>query len=276
MLAGIHSAMPRVMTIPDTGVDYDKWWRAGAGRPCVTCAQGDSKEAVAVQSLGPSFFPMRPFGPDRDDRPVRYLLVAMEPSAGWVKGYLREGKDLAKARNFGGQDPRGDAAVQFAAREWLCEPDETFLLTDIAKCAVLNTNEHPASRTASWRYRNCAPILESEAGLFQLKAVIAVGSPVHDALREREWVGRQPLFRVLHFSNVASSHRARLLTTDAERDVDEATVDRYRAFIRGRQAALRQHGPADATVNVSRSAQDLLAVYRKQLGAIKQASAAAI
>jgi hypothetical protein len=214
---------------------------------------------------------MRTFGPDRDGLPVRYLLVAMEPSARWVTRYVRNGKSLDDARNFGGAKPDGDSVLQFAAREWLCADKETFLLTDIAKCAVLNTKDHPAARTASWRWNNCAPIIRQEAALFHLKAVVAVGSGVRDALRGRDWVERQPLFRVLHFSNVAASHRATILGAEADRALDADVVNRYRAFVRERRISLGHREEKDGEMRISSGTRLLLAVYRKQLGDIKAA-----
>lgn len=251
---------------------YNAWWTSGPGG-CVTCTEGNSVDAQTIRTLGVSFFPMRVFGPDRDDRPVRYLLVAMEPSAGWVKRYLKKGKDLADALNFGGAKSQGDSVLQFAVREWLCGDEETFLLTDIAKCAVRSTKEHPASATAPFRWRNCAPILEQEGALFHLRAVIAVGKGVHDELRSRAWIRRYPLFRVLHFSNVAAGHRDRVLSSEAERRIDDETVERYRAFVRERQAAVRKDHQVDSVVKVSHGTKELLAVYRKQLRGIKRAMA---
>jgi hypothetical protein len=249
---------------------HDVWWRSGPS-PCTTCTQGESREAAALRSLGPSFFPMRLFGADRAARPVRYLLVAMEPSAGWVKRYLKQGKSLADAVNFGGAKPGGDSVLQFAAREWLCSENETFLLTDIAKCAVINSKKLPAARTARWRWDNCGRILEQEAQLFQLKAVVAVGAAVREGLRDRKWVDRLPVYRVLHFSNVAASHRDRILTSNEERAVDDPTVSRYCAFVRERQVALRARGVSDERIRVSASTRLLLAVYRKQFADIRRA-----
>jgi len=133
-----------------SGIDerarYREWWRSGPGLPCVLCKQGDSNEAVSIRLQGKSFFPMRIFGPDRTDRPVRHLLVSMEPSEGWFEDFVGSGKSLDEARNFGGTKPGTDSTVQFAARKWLCEADETFLMTDMAKCAVENNKLRPARR----------------------------------------------------------------------------------------------------------------------------------
>lgn len=107
----------------DQRTRYYAWWKSGPGLPCVLCKQGESNQAEAIRRQGASFYPMQVFGPDRRDRPVRHLLVAMEPSEGWFDDFTARGRSLDDAWNFGGTKPGTDSAVQFAARTWLCTDD---------------------------------------------------------------------------------------------------------------------------------------------------------
>src|SRR5437868_1313906 len=112
---------------------YDAWWASGPGRPCETCKFGTSDHAQSIREQGPSFYPMHNFGPDRASLPVRYLFVGQEPSESGFDRKLHKGADAEASRNYAGTAGTGsiDSALQFAAREWLCAPDETFLLTDM-------------------------------------------------------------------------------------------------------------------------------------------------
>lgn len=261
------------MAILDERARYDRWWGA-APALCTRCLEGGSASADALRSLGPSFFPMRNYGPDRHDLPVRYLLVGMEPSGGGYERQLAKGKDPRFARNFGATKPKQDSPLQFAAREWLCGTGETFLLTDMAKCATRDTKMLPAKVTQQFRWTNCASILEEEAALFSIRAVIAVGGKVGLALRKRRWTAHQPLFAILHFSWRAAAFRKRMLATDAERSIDDDVVDRYRLFMQERRNLLKSQGDKrkSGVSRIPEGAKTLLAVYRKQFACIRQAT----
>lgn len=263
---------------PGDRARYDAWWLAAVG-PCVTCKSGSSTDAVAIRGQGESFRPMRNFGPDRD-LPVRYLLVGMEPSEGWSQRPKRQDRDPDESRNFGGLSH--DGILQFAAREWLCRSDETFLATDMAKCP---TRASIAGATQGYRWTNCAEHLEREAALFKLRAVVTVGTGVYAKLKRRPWAAGLPLFNVLHYSPLAASHRSGLLVSEEDRNLGNLPVDRFTDFLDERRAALRAikaqyrgvAGDDSVTTGdgprrgVSRGTKMLLAVYRKQFGAIRRA-----
>lgn len=235
--------------------------------PCERCKQGRSPEARIILDQGTSFFPARVFGPDRSDRAVRYLMVAMEPSEGWIDAFEEKGNDFRDWTNLAGAKPEADATVQFAAREWLCDDGETFLMTDIAKCPAAN-----ATRTQSYRWDKCDPILEDEARLFPaLRAVIAVGKDVRNALRDRPWLAGMPLFRVLHWSkaNIANHKKIYERLTTQEREITSSTVRRYRAFINERRLLTGKDRQREIEVNGR--TEMLLAVYRMQFGCIRRA-----
>lgn len=246
---------------------YIAWWKSGPGAPCERCKQGDSDEARMIVAQGQSFFPARVFGPDRGDRTVRYLLVAMEPAEGWIEAFEHKGNAFRDWINLAGAKPGADATVQFAAREWLCGEGETFLMTDIAKCPAAN-----ASSTQSYRWDNCDPVLKDEAGLFPaLRAVIAVGKDVRNALRDRPWLGGTPLFRVLHWSkaNIANHKKVYERLTADERAISPSTARRFRAFINERRLLTGKERQREVEVNDR--TEVLLAVYRQQFGCIKRA-----
>lgn len=248
----------------DERARYGAWWVSGPGRPCERCKEGNSREAQMLQAQGRSFFPARVFGPDRVDRPVRYLLVAMEPAEDWIN---KKGTDIKAWWNLAGAKPGSDGTVQFAAREWLCDNTETFLMTDIAKCPAAE-----ATATRSHRWGNCDLILQEEVGLFpSLRAVIGVGKAVRDDLRARPWMKGRRLFRILHWSGVGVANQMKLFAAlpEAERGLSSSDIARYRAFVNERRRAIGKDGDHDVEVKASTTA--LLAVYRRQFGCIKRA-----
>lgn len=252
----------------DERIRYDSWWVAGPGRPCEKCKEGGSPHALAIRQQGPSFFPMHNFGPDRSSVPVRYLLVAQEPSEAGFDSRLQQGMDPEEARNYGGTTATGsiDSALQFAAREWLCESNETFLLTDMAKCAVRDSRREPPGRRG-YRWNNCAPFLRDEANLFDVRAVIGVGGAARGALRDRAWGPRHLAFKVMHWA-ARDAHKKNLLASNEERHIPDETVEKYRAFMNERRAML---GKEPKKQKVGESAITTLAVYRKQFACIRRA-----
>jgi hypothetical protein len=213
---------------------------------------------------------MHNFGPDRASVPVRYLLVAEEPSEGRFDDNLQKGMNAEEARNYGGTTATKsiDSALQFAAREWLCDPNETFLLTDMAKCAVRDPQREPRKRM-QYRWTNCAPFLRDEANLFDLRAVIGVGGDARAALSKRDWGPHHPPFKVTHWAARVDDKQA-LLTSDEERQVAGQTVEKYKAFMDERRVMI---GKEPKQQNIGVSAITTLAVYRKQFACIRRALA---
>lgn len=250
----------------DERARYDAWWQSGPGRPCEVCRQGKSIDATAIRLQGESFFPMRNFGPDSASLPVGYLVVAMEPSADWVNKRKKKGRKWRDAVNFSGTGPHPNSVVQFAAREWLCDVAETFLITDMAKCCATN-----ARATRFFRWRNCDAFLRAEAEMFHIRAVIAVGKIVRDALRERAWLGERPLFRVLHWSGVGVAHHQKVYRALAqtEQHVSDETIARFRAFVNERRIA--SGSTPKRSVAMTDQVTKLIAVYRRQFQCIQRA-----
>jgi uracil-DNA glycosylase len=260
--------VPMIAHGPNERERYDSWWTRNPGRPCTTCKDGLSEHAASIRTQGASFYPMHNFGPDRPSIAVRYLLVAEEPAEAGFDAKLRSGRDPEASRNFGGTSATKsiDSALQFAAREWLCEPNETFLLTDMAKCAVRNPRAEALARQ-QFRWANCAPFLRDEASLYDLRAVIGVGGDARAALRKRDWGPRHAPFKVTHWAARSASLR-KLLSSSEERYVASDTLEKYRAFIDDRRAELGQR-PKQQRIGLTAIA--VLAVYRKQFACIRLA-----
>lgn len=251
----------------DERARYDEWWMAGPGRPCDTCKVGSSVHAASILLQGPSFYPMHNFGPDRASVPVRYLLVAEEPSGAGFGAKLRHGKNPEDSRNFGGTTAgrAGDSALQFAAREWLCGPNETFLLTDMAKCAVRDSR-HESRERHQYRWQNCAPILQDEANRYDLRAIVAVGGKAYAALRDRKWLADRRLFTVMHWAAWPAA-QAKVLETAADRTLGDETIEGFQAFINERRVLL---GKDPKQLKIGRPAKAMLAVYREQFRSIRE------
>jgi hypothetical protein len=211
---------------------------------------------------------MHNFGPDRASLPVRYLLVAEEPSEAAFDAKLQKGVDPEESRNYGGTKATGsiDSALQFAAREWLCGRNETFLLTDMAKCAVRSPQKESRDRMR-FRWGNCAPFLRGEASLFDLRAVIGVGGDAREALRGRTWGPRHLPFKVTHWAARVDDKKS-LLSSSDERYIPDETVEKYRAFMDERRAVLGK-GPKKQKIGLLPITT--LAVYRKQFACIRRA-----
>lgn len=128
-----------------------------------------------------AFFPFRGVDPEPPGLPVRYLLVAQEPSTGWTKGMspvearAKVGDGSIKNFNITG----GDFAIRWAAHNWLVNKgEEAFLLTDLAKCSVAGDE---VNDTRPRRYRNCRRFLtrEVESFLSTLRAIVPVGKEAY-------------------------------------------------------------------------------------------------
>jgi hypothetical protein len=215
---------------------------------------------------------MHNFGPDRDSVPVRFLIVAQEPSEAGFDNKLQKGVDPEASRNYGGTAATGsiDSALQFAAREWLCGPDETFLLTDMAKCAVRHARTEPPERQR-YRWRNCDPFLHEEANLFpELRAIIGVGGKAHAALCKQDWGLTHEPFKVMHWA-ARDAHQEKVFELPEEREIGEETIERYRAFMNERRLLI---GKEPKHRKIGKPTKKMLAVYRKQFAAIRGALSA--
>ncbi len=137
-----------------------------------------------------AFLPLPGIGPEPTGLPVRYILVAQEPSASWTKGSTEAAREKIAAglRNF--SSTGGDFAIRWAAQNWLVNKGkEAYLLTDLAKCSVWGNDVFD---TMPRRYRNCSQFLNREVQMFlsTLRAIIPVGNEAYRwciAEAERNW-----------------------------------------------------------------------------------------
>lgn len=136
---------------------------------------------------------------------VDYVLVAMEPSAG------RKSKDEIQKRIDEGYrnfcNSTGDFILHYCARNYLCRDEETYHVTDLAK-GTLKTES--AAAGSEEKYEAWYPLLVEELSLVAPNAgVIAVGKQVGKFFSERGLRGH--VCTILHYSQVASSHRKRAI-----------------------------------------------------------------
>jgi uracil-DNA glycosylase len=171
---------------------YDSLWAEISD--CEVCKQDERIELRIREGWKQTaFFPFRGVGPEPGDLPVAYLLVAQEPSTGWVKKEMSLEEARAKARDGGIRNfdvTGGDFAIRWAAHKWLVDKSkEAFLLTDLAKCSVTGND---VDDTMPRRYRNCRPFLNREVEMFLpgLRAIVPVGKAAYRwciAAAEPKW-----------------------------------------------------------------------------------------
>lgn len=135
---------------------------------------------------------------------VDHVLICMEPSLGrWAQT-----KDEAVARvedgflNF--LSSLEDFILHFAARRYLCRPDEDYFVTDFSKGAMLVQDAH-VDRLA--RYNRWFPLLREELDLVARPGAtfITVGRPVSEQLKRRGYPSE--FTRIIHYSGQAAPAR---------------------------------------------------------------------
>lgn len=185
--------------------------------------------------------------------PVDYVAVCMEPS---LKGGFK-GADDARTkialgyRNF--VTSFEDFLLQYALREFLCAPGETYHITDISKGAM-TVREAGKGREA--RYQRWASLLQRELELV-LKSgapVIAVGNQVHRFLQRSGVPGlvESPL---MHYSPQTVPSRPRLI---------EGRLDEFAEF----QDAVRKENVqqvADGILNEAEIPPEFAEIARSRL-----------
>ena len=136
--------------------------------------------------------------------PVDYVIIGMEPSLGtWASspGDARA-RIAAGFRNF--MWSLEDFILHMSAREYLCEPGQTYHVTDISKGAmfVKRANLDRAARYARW-----FGLLVQEIELVAKPhaKMIAVGKTVHQNLRALGFA--RPLDPIVHYSGQAGRAR---------------------------------------------------------------------
>ena len=182
----------------------------------------------------------------------------MEPSFNWVKNNSiehAEKKIEEGFRNF--QRPRDDkhplALFICSIERFLCQPRETYHLTDLSKGAM---PVEVAALDRDRRYKEWYPLLLEEIEIVGKPGapVIAIGTKVWNVFQRCDLSAEscRPIHRVLHYSDNAAPHRRREAVNDPE------------GFAEFKAEELGQW-PA----GLSPSKEQLVFTYKKQFEAIK-------
>ena len=139
-----------------------------------------------------------------------YIFVGMEPSFGrWAKSIEDAEKKIAEGF-------RNGAPARFTrCIEWfLCQPGETYHLTDVSKGAML---VKVAGRDRKRRWEEWYPLLLEEIEIVGKPGapVIAIGREVEVFLKKRDLKGL-PFYAVPHYSYTAVAHFKREAEKDPE------------------------------------------------------------
>ncbi len=158
--------------------------------------------------------------------PVGFVLVGMDPSLGrWAPGTvpserLEKARELIESgfKNFAWSAE--DFILHFCARQFLCQEQTEYYITDCAKGAMLGED---AGKNTANRWETWYPLLREELQLVAQHSapVIAIGKDVHSFL------GSKMLPNVAgwipHFSGQAATSRA-------WRKIPEENMERFREF----------------------------------------------
>ncbi len=136
--------------------------------------------------------------------PVDAVLVCMEPSLGrWARTPAEAASKIdAGFRNF--MWSLEDFVLHYAASAFLCDPGQTYHVTDVSKGAM--TVDH-ANVDRDARYARWSALLDEEIRLVAkpLAPIIAVGQAVRNLLSGREFGNR--VTAVMHYSGQANAAR---------------------------------------------------------------------
>ena len=136
--------------------------------------------------------------------PVDYVFIGMEPSLGaWASSPEKaRAKIAAGFRNF--MWSLEDFILHMSARQYLCEPGQTYYVTDISKGAM---SVKKANRDRAGRYKRWFDLLKQEIELVAKPnaTVIPVGQAVAKNLRALGF--SRALDPILHYSGQASRAR---------------------------------------------------------------------
>ena len=156
--------------------------------------ENDDKDLDIESSYLPNLVP---------NGPVDYVLIAMEPSTG-VPG--KGGNDTLRIpRNFTWSVE--DFILHYCVRNYLCEGQETYHLTDLAKGSM---TIRLANKQRQSRYERWYPLLEKELQLMAKPEgirLIAIGKVVAGFLNRKSTF--KEVDRILHYTRTAARHRDR-------------------------------------------------------------------
>lgn len=163
----------------------------------------ESEFQELISEEGSIYLPLTP-----PKGPVDFVLVAMEPSLGFVSNPAklcdsrarREAKEKIDCgvKNFAWSI--NDFILHYCIQSYLCQDDKTYYLTDLAKGAML-TKE--AAKDPITRYKKWYPTLEKELGLVAKPDVkiVSIGGKVRDFLAMKGLYGHAGSIR--HYSGNA-------------------------------------------------------------------------
>ena len=144
---------------------------------------------------------------------VDYIFVGMEPSFGRAKSVEEGEKKVTEGRanNYGCCTPPPDDAkhgldlLKLSFDRFLCQPGETYYMTDVSKGAMLVKK---AGIDRKQRFEEWYPLLLKEIGIVGKPGapIIAIGKEVKEFLARKTC---RPVNRVLHYSPMANAHRKR-------------------------------------------------------------------
>jgi hypothetical protein len=212
--------------------------------------------------------------------PVDYLLICMEPSLGWWAESAEDAKAKVKAgfRNF--VSSLEDFILHFCARHYLCEAEERYHVTDLAKGAMLVAQ---AGTARAERYDRWYAVLQEEIDLVSRPGVgiVAIGSPVAEHLQRRGFT--KSFTRVIHYSRqAAAARKAGIIGREREFEAFRNSVA-ARDVLRDAEAVLISAGlPSEyiaatlsmlAKSNLSESRRQLIFSYKTAFEAIKHGRA---
>ena len=133
---------------------------------------------------------------------VDYILVGMEPSFQWAKTIEDAEKKIA-----GGFRNGAPARFTQSIERFLCQPGQTYHLTDISKGAM---PVKAAALNRELRYEGWFLLLLEEIEIVGKPGapVIAIGKKVEAYLQRRDLtsITGRPLYRVPHYSYLASAY----------------------------------------------------------------------
>ena len=208
-----------------------------------------------------TFVPFPSKGPEPSGRPVKYILVAEEPSSMWVGTRTRS--EIQKAirederlRNFNGS--LSDFLVRWAARQWLLRRGEAFYLTDLGKCSIAGLQAGP---TRARRYNNCHEFLDREISVLRPRAIIPVGDDAYMwtlGFAQPDWPEiSKPILHYAHrFPQNSNAPRDKTYVPD---------VDAINRYIQGNRPGSRK-----IFARRDRRAVELLRIYKAQFTALKE------
>jgi hypothetical protein len=237
--------------------------------PCIDCRH-DS--ALAGRLAWDQYVPLKTIGIlPPGALSATYLVLAAEPAG--ALGMKDRERAIARqrppngVRNFNGT--RGDLALQFALERWLLkDKNESYYVTDLAKCTVPTGSV--ATATGPSRYARCGQWFEQELTILQPRAVIAVGKSALAGARRQRRETWPPIFDISHWGAAGVSHWKKSLSRGWETGLPD--LPELGRFARKRwPLSLHKRDIEAAIGRFPPSYRWLLAVYRRELGEIREA-----